>query len=108
MFAFGVLVQRFLLKKIIAGGELNTLLYTAGLSLLIANLALFFWTGDYRNINLAYGATPMRPFGISVPCRSRSPSCWRSPSPRRSISSCRAPTPAAPSAPPRRIPIPPR
>ena len=66
MFAFGVFVQRFLLKKIIAGGELNTLLYTAGLSLLIANLALFFWTGDYRNINLAYGVTPMRPFGISI------------------------------------------
>ena len=66
MFAFGVFVQRFLLRKIIPGGELNTLLYTAGLSLLIANLALLFWTGDYRNINLAYGSPPMRPFGISV------------------------------------------
>ena len=66
MFAFGVFVQRFLLRKIIPGGELNTLLYTAGLSLLIANLALFFWTGDYRNINLSYSSPPMRPFGISV------------------------------------------
>ena len=66
MFAFGMFVQRFLLGKIIAGGELNTLLYTAGLPLLIANLALLFWTGDYRNINVAYGSPPMRPFGISV------------------------------------------
>jgi branched-chain amino acid transport system permease protein len=66
MFAFGMLVQRFLLKKIIPSGELNTLLYTAGLSLLIANLALFFWTGNYRNINLEYGVTPLRPFGISI------------------------------------------
>lgn len=66
MFAFGMFVQRFLLKKIIPSGELNTLLYTAGLALLIANLALFFWSGDYRNISLDYGMTPMRPFGISV------------------------------------------
>ena len=67
MFAFGVAVHRFLLRKIIPGGELNTLLYTAGLSLLIANLALFAWTGDYRNINLDYALRPVRPFGIAVP-----------------------------------------
>ena len=66
-FAGGVLVYRFLLREIIPGGELNTLLYTAGLSLLIANLALFAWTGDYRTIKLAYAVQPMRPFGIAVP-----------------------------------------
>ena len=67
MFLGGMLVYRFLLKAIIPGGELNTLLYTAGLSLLIANLALFVWTGDYRTIKLAYAILPMRPFGIAVP-----------------------------------------
>jgi len=67
MFVFGMGVQRLLLRKIIPSGELNTLLYTAGLSLLIANLALFFWTGDYRTINLAYALTPPRPFGIAIP-----------------------------------------
>jgi len=66
MFVFGAGVHRLLLRKIIPSGELNTLLYTAGLSLLIANLALFFWTGDYRTINLAYALTPARPFGISI------------------------------------------
>jgi branched-chain amino acid transport system permease protein len=67
MFAGGMLLQRFLLKQVIPKGELNTLLYTAGLSLLIANLALFLWTGDYRTLNLDYAAMPARPFGISVP-----------------------------------------
>ena len=67
MFVFGACVHRLLLRRIIPGGELNTLLYTAGLSLLIANLALFFWTGDYRTINLAYALAPARPFGIAVP-----------------------------------------
>jgi len=67
MFLLGVLVYRFLLRKIIPGGELNTLLYTAGLSLLVANLALMLWTGDYRTISLDYTLTPMRPMGIAVP-----------------------------------------
>jgi branched-chain amino acid transport system permease protein len=66
MFVFGAGVHRLLLRKIIPSGELNTLLYTAGLSLLIANVALFFWTGDYRTINLDYAQAPMRPFGISI------------------------------------------
>jgi branched-chain amino acid transport system permease protein len=67
MFLGGTLIYRFLLKTIIPGGELNTLLYTAGLSLLIANLALFVWSGDYRTIKLRYALSPMRPFGIAVP-----------------------------------------
>jgi branched-chain amino acid transport system permease protein len=67
MFVLGVLVYRFLLRAIIPGGELNTLLYTAGLSLLAANLALMAWTGDYRTISLSYTLEPMRPMGIAVP-----------------------------------------
>jgi branched-chain amino acid transport system permease protein len=66
MFVAGMLTYRFLLRKIIPGGELNTLLYTAGLSLLIANVALFVWKGDYRTISLSYGMTPVRPFGIAI------------------------------------------
>lgn len=67
LFLAGMLVYRFLLRPIITGDELNGLLYTAGLSLLIANLALLLWTGDYRTLNLPYALEPMRPFGISVP-----------------------------------------
>ena len=67
MFLGGMLVYRFLLRQIIPGGELNTLLYTAGLSLLVANLALFVWTGDYRTIKLRYALSPLRPLGIAVP-----------------------------------------
>ena len=67
MFLGGMLVYRFLLRAIIPGGELNTLLYTAGLSLLIANSALFVWSGDYRTIKLPYAQSPLRPFGIAVP-----------------------------------------
>ncbi len=67
MFLAGMFIYRFLLKPIVTGDELNSLLYTAGLSLLIANLALFAWTGDYRTLNLPYAVEPLRPFGIAVP-----------------------------------------
>jgi len=66
-FLGGVLVYRFLLKKIVPAGELTTLLYTAGLSLFVANLALLVWTGDYRTIKLDYAVMPLRPLGIAVP-----------------------------------------
>jgi branched-chain amino acid transport system permease protein len=66
-FLGGVLVYRFLLRGVLPGGELNSLLYTAGLSLLVANLALLLWSGDYRTIALPYGMLPWRPFGIAVP-----------------------------------------
>jgi branched-chain amino acid transport system permease protein len=67
LFLAGMLAYRYLLKPIMPGGELNTLLYTAGLSLLVANLVLFAFTGDYRTLNLPYALTPLRPFGIAVP-----------------------------------------
>jgi branched-chain amino acid transport system permease protein len=66
-FLVGVFIYRFLLKKIVPAGELNTLLYTAGLSLFIANFVLFVAKGDYRTIKLKYAIMPLRPFGIAVP-----------------------------------------
>jgi branched-chain amino acid transport system permease protein len=66
-FLIGAFIYRFLLKNIVPAGELNTLLYTAGLSLFIANFVLFVATGDYRTIKLKYAIMPLRPFGIAVP-----------------------------------------
>ena len=66
-FLVGVFIYRFLLKNIVPAGELNTLLYTAGLSLFIANFVLLVATGDYRTIKLKYAIMPLRPFGIAVP-----------------------------------------
>jgi branched-chain amino acid transport system permease protein len=67
MFVAGMAIHRFLLRRIVPGGELNTLLYTAGFSLLVANVALLVWSGDYRTIAItSYAAEPIRPFGISI------------------------------------------
>ena len=104
MFVVGMLVYRFLLRKIIPGGELNTLLYTAGLSLLIANLALFAWTGDYRTISLSVRRGRSGRSGSPSRFRWPSPSRWRSSSPSRSGSSSPGPIWGAPSAPRARTP----
>jgi branched-chain amino acid transport system permease protein len=66
-FFVGVFIYRFFLRNIVPAGELNTLLYTAGLSLFIANFVLLIATGDYRTIKLKYAIMPLRPFGIAVP-----------------------------------------
>jgi branched-chain amino acid transport system permease protein len=66
-FFVGVFIYRFLLRNIVPAGELNTLLFTAGLSLFVVNLALLMWSGDYRTIKLPYAIMPLRPFGIAVP-----------------------------------------
>lgn len=66
-FIAGNLAYRFLLRKIVPAGELNTLLYTAGLSLFVANLALLAFSGDYRTIKLDYAVMPLRPLGIAIP-----------------------------------------
>jgi len=67
LFLAGVAVYRFLLARVLSGGELNTLLYTAGLSLLVANAALLLFSGDYRTLTLGYAVVPLRPFGIAIP-----------------------------------------
>ena len=67
LFLAGVALYRFLLARVLPGGELNTLLYTAGLSLLIANAALLLFSGDYRTLTLGYAIVPLRPFGIAIP-----------------------------------------
>jgi len=66
-FLIGVFIYRFLLRNIVPAGELNTLLYTAGLSLFIANFVLLIATGDYRTIKLKYAIMPLRPLGIAIP-----------------------------------------
>ncbi len=56
MFLVGLGLYRYLLAPVVAGGELNTLLFTAGLSLTVANLVLLAWTGDYRTIKISYSS----------------------------------------------------
>ena len=50
LFATGVLTYRVVIKKVLNAPGLTALLATFGLSILIKNLAQFFWTPDFRHI----------------------------------------------------------
>src|SRR5499426_2120827 len=53
-FAFGYLVYRALIGHFSHGKDENILLITLGLSIIIDNATLFFFTGDTQTIDVAY------------------------------------------------------
>ena len=50
LFATGVITYRLIIKKVLNAPGLTALLATFGLSILIKNLAQFFWSPDFRHI----------------------------------------------------------
>ncbi len=54
MFALGYVMYRYLIGKLSYGKDENILLITLGLSIVIENLALMFFTGDSRTIAMSY------------------------------------------------------
>lgn len=57
VFLIGVCVYRFGVGKVPGLTEENSLLFTAGASLFIANLAQFLWSPNYRRVDLSYGVS---------------------------------------------------
>jgi branched-chain amino acid transport system permease protein len=67
MFAFGYLIQIFILNQIIRSAQLNTLLITFGLDVVLTYLALLVFSADFRTINPSYAGANMTVFGVTVP-----------------------------------------
>ena len=53
-FIFGYVIYRWGIGKLSGGKDQNILLITLGLSIILENAALFFFTGDQQTINLSY------------------------------------------------------
>jgi len=67
LFIFGFLLQRYVINRIIDAPEIMSLLLTFGLSLIIANLALTAWKGDYRLVNPGYAGANFKIAFFTVP-----------------------------------------
>ncbi len=67
LFIFGYLLQRFIINRIIEAPEVLSLLLTFGLSLIISNVALLAWKGDYRLVNPSYAALNLRLSFVTIP-----------------------------------------
>ena len=67
MFVLGYLLQTFILNLIVRAPIFNTLILTFGLNLLIVNLALIAFTGDFRSIVTDYSGDGLQVAGIILP-----------------------------------------
>ena len=69
LFFFGLLVEHFLIEKVLDAPEHNQLLLTLGISLVIENLALFLWSPNFRTIDVPYAtkAVTLGTVMISLP-----------------------------------------
>ena len=54
MFVMGYVLYKYFIGKLSYGNDENILLITLGLSIVIENLALMFFTGDSRTISMSY------------------------------------------------------
>ncbi len=67
IFLLGWLLQKYLINFVVQADIFITLLLTFGIELLIANLALLFWTADVRKVDVSYGAANFSIFGATIP-----------------------------------------
>ncbi len=65
LFALGWGLQRFLVSRVVRASELTSLLLTFGISIVLVNLALYFWTGDFRSVAYLSGSVVVANMALS-------------------------------------------
>jgi branched-chain amino acid transport system permease protein len=66
MFGFGMLVYRTTLRHVLKAPELNQMLLTFGIGIVLTNLALQFYGSTPRTLNLEYQGSSLQLWGLSV------------------------------------------
>ena len=67
MFALGYVLQRYALNLIVRSAQLNTLLITFGLDVVLTYLAQLAFTADFRTINPSYAGANVTIFDLTLP-----------------------------------------
>lgn len=67
LFIFGYFLERFIIHRVTKAQELMSLLLTFGLSLIISNIALLIWKGDYRSVTTSYAGANIKLDGFIIP-----------------------------------------
>lgn len=65
MFLLGLLLQRFLVSRVVDAPELSSLLVTFGVSIALVNVAHFTFTSDLRSVEFLTGAYVVGPIALS-------------------------------------------
>lgn len=66
LFALGAGLYHFAVRPVLAAPELNQMLLTFGISVVLQNAALILWRGDPRTINPWYRSLPVQFAGVST------------------------------------------
>jgi branched-chain amino acid transport system permease protein len=67
MFVVGVLVQQFLIRRVLGLNDLPQIFLTFALSLLILNVALLLFTANFRTVHTSYSDAAFHFAGLYVP-----------------------------------------
>src|SRR4029077_8039300 len=67
LFAIGVLVQHFLIRRVLALGDMPQIFLTFALSLLLMNIALLLFTANYRTVHTLYSDEAIHLCPLYVP-----------------------------------------
>jgi branched-chain amino acid transport system permease protein len=67
LFLVGVVLQRFLVRRVVDAPELSSLLLTFGVSIALVNLAQLAFTSDLRSVEFLTGSFLVGPLALSKP-----------------------------------------
>ncbi|MFY9694145.1 MAG: branched-chain amino acid ABC transporter permease [Xanthobacteraceae bacterium] len=67
LFVVGVLLQHFLIRRVLGLGDMPQIFLTFALSLLLVNLALLLFTANYRTVQTSYSETAIHLGTLYVP-----------------------------------------
>src|SRR5450432_1413190 len=67
LFVIGVLIQHFLIRRVLGLNDMPQIFLTFALSLLIINLALMLFTANYRTVHLWYSDEAFHVAGLYIP-----------------------------------------
>ena len=67
LFVFGYLIQKYIINRVIDQPHIMSYILTFGLHLIIANLAVKFWTHDFRTITTSYSGVNAELWALNIP-----------------------------------------
>src|SRR5437899_8218614 len=67
LFVIGVLVQHFLIRRVMGPNDMPQIFLTFALSLLLLNLALMLFTANYRTVHTSYSDEAFHLGGLYIP-----------------------------------------
>jgi branched-chain amino acid transport system permease protein len=66
LFVLGLITQKIIINPILDAPHSTQIFGTVGLSILLQNLALFFWRADYRSVRITYSVSNIKLQGLII------------------------------------------